>query len=331
MQNLSRDEVAARLWELNLELSPEISYRLETVFSVPDGWFVNRKIRKKYRQLQNLEPLLNEMLLENEQVQLVLQCNQSTFADVFLMGSLWIESTTFTSLVFTNLRLFCIRTDDTGIPRKIFWQVYYSQIRELQRTAVENARICLKDGRKLFCSRLTREELDRMEEVVLENCDLFRRKGFDPPVTQSREQLCGHCFDVIPQGEYECQSCGASYWKPAEVGVRSFVFPSWGDYVMQHDTLAFTELIGYLILLWFTTAAFSEGKYVLGVAVYLIANLADALLSVQIASRALHLKSTPFERADTGDLLRREQTENESLETGPGYAGYRVADAAEQL
>lgn len=293
MQTVTRERVAEKLWEWDLELSPDISYRLETVFPRIEGWFAKGRVREQFQLIQRLEPLLTELLLEDEEVQLVLKSNQSTFSDIFLRGSLWIESTTVTVLVFTNLRILCIRTDEAGVPQKTFWLIYYSQVQELKRTSFDDARLVLKDGTNLLYSRLSKDDQDWMQRMIQENYYAFLRQGFDPAVTQSREQLCGHCFGVIPPGVFECECCGATYWKPAEVGVRSFLFPSWGDFVMQHRTLAFMELFGFGLLVWFTSASFSEGKYFTGLAVFFMANLADAVLSVQLAARALHVKRVP--------------------------------------
>ncbi|QDU49801.1 hypothetical protein [Gimesia panareensis] len=331
MQNLTRDEVAAKLWELNLELSPEITYRLETLFPRIEGWFVKGKIKEQFKLLKRLEPLLTEILLEHEEVQLVLPCNQSTLTDAFLMGSLWVGTSTCAVLVLTNLRIYCIRVNDTGVPQQSFWQIYYSQIKVVDQTLFGDALFSLKDGRRLIYSGIVPDDQKRMQFIVWENCKLFRKRGFEPDVSQSREQLCGHCFDVIPPGIYECESCGAQYWKPIEVGIRSFVFPSWGDFVMKHSTLAFMELLGFTFLIGFTVAAFLEGRYVAGLMLYVTANMADALMSVQLATRALHLKSTPFERPEMWNLYDPDRLVNEPLEAGPDYTGYRVADVAEQL
>lgn len=331
MQNLTHDEVAAKLWELNLELSPEIPYRLETLFPRIEGWFVKGKIKDQFKLLKRLEPLLTEILLDREEVQLVLPCNQSTLSDVFLMGSLWVGTSTCGVLVLTNLRIYCIRVNDTGVPQQSFWQIYYSQIKEVDQSLFGDTLFYLKDGRKLKYSGIVPEDQRRLQFIVWENCKTFRKQGFEPSVSQSREQVCGHCFDVIPPGVYECDSCGAQYWRPIEVGMRSFIFPSWGDFVMKHTTLALMELLGFTFIIGFTIAAFFEGKYLAGIILYVTANLADALMSVQLATRALHLKSTPFERPDMWSLTNPERLVQEQHEAGTGYEGYRVADAAEQL
>ncbi|QDT42177.1 hypothetical protein Pan241w_22580 [Gimesia alba] len=331
MQTVTPERVAAKLAELKLELSPAISYRLETLFPSLEGWFVNRKLRKKFWQIQKLEPLLTELLLEHEEVQLVLHGNEGRLTDILLTGSIWIGTTSFTALVFTNLRVLSIRTDGEDTPQKTFWSIYYSQIQSLKLTIFESARFSLKDGRILLFSAISKEELDRMQETVQENCDQFRNQGFDPAVTQSREQLCGHCFDVIPAGVYDCESCGATYWTPAEVGIRSFLFPSWGDFVMKHDALAVMELIGFCLLLIFTLAAFSEGKYVTGMAVFFMASLADAMMSVQIATKALHIKTAPHAGSETQQSFDWEEVQSVQSDFRSDYADYRVAASTDQL
>ncbi|QDT98240.1 hypothetical protein [Gimesia aquarii] len=293
METVDRDRVAEKLGELNFYWYPKISYRLETMFPRIDGFFINVQIRDKVDLVRHLEPLLGMMLLKKEVVLFLSKGSQSTLSDVFLMGSLWAESTLHTVIVFTNLRVFCIRTDRMGIPHKTFWSIYYSQIDEIVSTILGYTKICLKDGNNLWFSGFNKEAQQSMQCLVEEIGLEYRDKGFDPAVTQSQEQLCGHCFSVIPPNIYQCECCRATYWTPSEVGIRSFIFPSWGDIVMRHYALACAEFCGFLLLVLLTLIAFSEGKYFTGLAIFFIANLADAALSVQIATKGLHLKKIP--------------------------------------
>ncbi|WP_417388637.1 hypothetical protein [Gimesia sp.] len=63
MSDLSHADVAAKLNKLKLELSPEISYRLETLFPRIEDWAAKGWIRVKYKAVKQLEPLLEEILL----------------------------------------------------------------------------------------------------------------------------------------------------------------------------------------------------------------------------------------------------------------------------
>lgn len=293
METVDRERVAEKLRKLNFYLSPEIPYRLETLFPRIDGFFVNGRIKDKFDLVRRLEPLLGTMLLKKEVVLFLSKGSQSTLSDVFLMGSLWAESTLHTVVVFTNLRVLCIRTDGMGVPHQTFWSIYYSQIEEIVATILGYTKIRLNDGNNLWFSGFNKEVQQSMHCLVEENRQEYRDKGFDPAVTQSREQLCGHCFGVIPPNVYQCECCRATYWTPSEVGIRSFIFPSWGDIVMRHYALACAEFCGFLLLVLLTLVAFTEGKYFTGLAIFFIANLADAALSVQIATKGLYLKKIP--------------------------------------
>ncbi|QDV16933.1 hypothetical protein Pan153_15670 [Gimesia panareensis] len=68
MTEVTADQVLSKLNELDLHLSPEINYQLETIFLETEGFFVNKKIREKFQWIQKIEPYLKKVLLEYEQV-----------------------------------------------------------------------------------------------------------------------------------------------------------------------------------------------------------------------------------------------------------------------
>lgn len=295
MSAVDSNLVDTKLTQLNLRLSSDINYRLETMFPKIEGMFANSGIKKKFKLVQRVEPLLKEMLIENEEVLFVSKGNQSSVSEQFFMGALWAQTINHTVVVLTNLRLLCIRTNGKGKPKRTFWSIYYSQIKELKSTIFGNAKICLKDGKNLNYSGFPKIDRKTMRTVFLDAYKLFEEKGFDPEVSQSREKLCGNCFDVVPKHDYACEGCGATFWKPSEIGIRSFVFPSWGDFVMKHYPIAIAEFFGFMFLLIIITAAISNGDYGLAVIMFIIANGADAAITSQIAAKGLHLKKVPKE------------------------------------
>ncbi|WP_299465851.1 hypothetical protein [uncultured Gimesia sp.] len=293
MNAVDSNLVDTKLTQLNLVLSPDINYRLETMFPKLEGMFANRGIKKKFQLVQRVEPLMKEMLLEKEEVLFVSKGIQSSFAEQFFMGALWAQTINHTVVVLTNLRLLCIRTNGKGVPKRTFWSIYYSQIKELKSTIFGNAKICLKDGKNLNYSGFPKIDRQAMREVFLNAYKLFEEKGFDPEVSQSRENLCGHCYEVVPKHDYECASCGATFWKPSEIGIRSFVIPSWGDFVMKHYPIACAELFGFMFLLLLISIALADGDYGIAIFMFIIANGGDAAITAQIAAKGLHLKKVP--------------------------------------
>lgn len=293
MNAVDSNLVDTKLTQMNLILSPEINYRLETMFPKIDGMFAKGGIKKKFKLVQRLEPLMKEMLKENEEVLFISKGNQSAVVEQVVMGPLWAATLNHTAVILTNLRLLCIRTNGKGAPKKTYWSIYYSQIKELKSTMFGNAKIVLKDGTTLNYSGFPKLDRKTMRQVFLDAYQLFEEKGFDPQVTQSREKLCGHCYDVVPKQDYVCESCGATFWKPSQIAIRSFLIPSWGDFVMKHYPIAFAELFGFFILLVIIAAAISNGDYGFAVILFFIANGADAAITALIASKGLHLRKIP--------------------------------------
>lgn len=294
MNAVDSNLVDTKLTQLNLILSPDINYRLETMFPKLEGMFAKSGIKNKFKLVQRLEPLMKEMLKENEEVLFISKGVQSSLVEQLVMGPLWAATLNHTAVILTNLRLLCIRTNGKGVPKKTYWSIYYSQIKELKSTMIlGNTKIILKDGKKLIYSGFPKLDRKSMRQVFLDAYQLFEEKGFDPPVTRSQEKLCGHCFEVVPNQDYVCESCGATFWKPSQIAIRSFLIPSWGDFVMKHYSIAFVELFGFMFLLLIIAALIFTGDYGLAVLMFFIANSGDAAITALIAAKGLHLKKIP--------------------------------------
>ncbi|MCH9654740.1 MAG: hypothetical protein K0U86_06760 [Planctomycetes bacterium] len=292
MNAIAEYQVETKLTELNLVLSPDINYRLETMFPKITGMFANGAIKRKFKLVQRIEPLMEEMLLDHEEVLFVSKGNQSCFVEQFFMGG-WVTTINHTVVILTNLRLLCIRTNGSGKPKRIFWSIYYSQIKELKSTILGNAKICLKDGKNLNYSGIPDIDRKTMRKVFLDAYQLFEEKGFDPSVSQSQENLCSHCYSVVSKNKFECQCCGATFWKPMEIGVRSFILPSWGNFVMKHYPLANTFRIGFMLALLFFSITVVNGNHVFAFLLFLMLNANDAAITARIAAKGLHLKAVP--------------------------------------
>ena len=86
-----------------------------------------------------------------------------------------------------------------------------------------------------------------MPEILENALGAYAQYGFDPPVTQSRENFCNKCLQIVPKDQYVCGNCQQQFWKPGQIALRSLMFPSWGDFLMGHTVLAIVELIGYVV------------------------------------------------------------------------------------
>lgn len=136
-----------------------------------------------------------------------------------------------------------------------------------------------------------------MPRIFQEALDNYRKLGFHPPVSQSRENLCSHCFQVIPKGRYVCRHCGSEFWTPKDLAIRSLIFPSWGDLCMKHYHFATVEMIGYATS-WFvaiqqlTGPNPEEGLLFAGM-IFVLAHPVDAILTYLVAKKGLNPRRGP--------------------------------------
>lgn len=295
------EEVAKRLQELGLSLDPAIPFNLATVFPKISGWGAKGSIRKKHQLIVRVQDRLKQMLKAGEEVLYVAKGVQYKLSEQFFMGlsANLINQTVF---VLTNLRVLMLHADTKGRPRHTFWTIYYSQIQQFKPTWTGNVLLHLRDGTKLRFTgfgTIARKEMPRIFQEALRS---YRELGFDPEVTQSRENLCSFCMEVVPKDQYRCPSCGAEFWHPREVALRSLIFPSWGDILMRHWGLAVVEMLAYglvwlglivLLLKALATPPKLPAALLTVAFVLAIEHGVDALLTYYVAKKGLHPKKAP--------------------------------------
>jgi hypothetical protein len=296
MQPSPRDKLLRQLTKLKITLDDRVSYRLESVFAQTTGWGSNAEIKRRAVLINLAAPRLSEMLLENEEVLYVARgVQQVSFAESsflgasFMMGAWQFAAVNQTIFVLTNLRLLLMRCNNSGKPRETFWVIYYSEISKFKSTWTGGLDLPLKDTRSLTFNGFSSRDLKAMPTIVQESIDRYEQHAFEPVVTQSRENLCSYCYNVVPKGEFDCAACGARFWLPRDLALRSLVFPSWGDFSMKHYSIAFVELIGYA-LSWIAAINAGLGFVLL---ILLVEHPFDALMTYKIAHKGLNPRWGP--------------------------------------
>ncbi len=294
-----------RLEEFGMSLSPDIDYDLEKIFPKVEGWGWKVPFKSKYKLLRHLESLLKDCLFEGEKVLFLAKGNQHSLTEAVFMG-IWAHGINHTVFVLTNVRLLMFRTNSRGKPKKTFWMVYYNQIVHFKGNWHGMLNLKLKDGRRLSFSGFSRQDRKEMPTIFTQALEAFRQSEFNPPVSQSLENLCSHCLDKVSKDEYFCETCGAKFWSPKELALRSLIFPSWGDFLMGHHFIAFLEMFGGLsswTFLLVRLSGFLTGadptEMVSAILFFLIVNGSDAMLTYHIARKGLHPRSLPAERGES--------------------------------
>ena len=289
-----------RLSELGVEFDPAIPYRLEKIFPKLEGWGVKKAIRRKGKLIGSIEPELKEMLQPGEEVLYVAKGLQYSLAEQYFLG-IWSHTINHTVFVLTNLRVLMMRTNTKGVPKHTFWMIFYSQMVKFKGTWHGSFVVKLKDKKTLKFSGFPTEDRKQMRMVFEDAVEHYRELGFDPEVTQSVENLCTYCKQTVPKDVHDCGQCGATFWKPSTVAIRSFVFPAWGDILLKHYVLACAELCGYAVTWFIIVGAIFSGlergdpAFGLIVAAILLpfTHTVDALLTYAIAKKGLTPKTAP--------------------------------------
>ena len=299
-----RDEIAARLSEFGVRLDPEVPYRLETMFPKLEGWGAKGDIKRKGKFIREVEPVLKQMLHPDEQVLYLAKGVQYSFAEQYFMG-IWAMTINQTVFVLTNVRLLMIRTNSKGRPKETFWMVYYSQIEKFKGGLTGMMNLKLADGKKLSFSGFAKTDRKQMPQVFEQALAAYRKHDFNPQVTQSMENLCSYCFTRVPRDEYECPRCGAEFWKPSHVALRSYVFPCWGDIVLKHYIVGAAEFFGYLvtwvIIFVLVGASLANGEWfglLFAPFLLLLAHGLDGTLTYHVAKKGLHPRRGPRDETD---------------------------------
>jgi len=273
-------------WDLSLDF--EQPYRLEKMFPRLSGWGSKSEIRRKVTLIGQVEPILGDLLLPNEEVMYISKGVQHSAFEALTIGALWSNLINQTVFVLTNLRLVMLRSNSRGKPRETGWSLFYSQISQFKAGFTGVLKLKLKDGRSLQFTGFSKLDRKSMPVIFQECMDAYRDLDFDPECSQSREDLCGRCFAVVPKGQFECPNCETRFWTPAQVAVRSLIFPAWGDFLLKHRLFAVFEVIGIGITWLVALNLASRTEYGAAVLAILIAHGLDALVTYCIASKGLH-------------------------------------------
>src|SRR5688572_5356801 len=209
---LTAEQVQTKLTELNLSLPPDIEYRWETLFAKLEGWGVKGYIHRKHKLITNASPVLKKMLKPGEEVLYVGKGVYASFVEQYFMGALMANLINQTVFVLTNLRLIMLHSNTKGVPGRTYWTIYYNQIKSFKASWTGTVNLVLHDGTSLKFSGFEKLDRTQMPAVFEKAMADYRALGFNPVATQSRENVCSHCFEVVPKNQHQCAKCQSVYW-----------------------------------------------------------------------------------------------------------------------
>lgn len=283
------EAVSEKLAQLGLSLDTDrIPYRLEKMFPKLEGWGVKGEIKRKFRYIRNVEPLLAEALHPNEEVLYIAKGVQHSTLEAMSIGAMWSNMINQTVFILTSARLLMVRSNSKGKPAETCWMIYYSEIEKFKATFTGVVDLRLADGKRLKFTGFSKLDKKAMPQIFEETVELFRKHEFQPECSQSREDVCGRCYRVVNKGVFACDNCGTRFWTPGQVALRSLIFPAWGDFLLKHYTLACVELFGLAFTWLVAVFAASQQHWLEAALVVIFAHSFDAVVTYFIAKKGLH-------------------------------------------
>ncbi|MGI9517071.1 MAG: hypothetical protein ACR2NP_08505 [Pirellulaceae bacterium] len=284
---------AQKVADLGLHFPDDIQWNFDTMFPKLKGMGIKREIKQKHAMIQKLHETLADTLYPDEEVQYVARGAHVKFSEQYFLG-IWAHVINQTVFVLTNVRVLMFHINTRGKFHNSIWMVYYSQIMKFKKSPFFGSMVMkLKDKKKFVFSGFKGPDRKRMPKILAQMNEQYSALDFDPEVTQSRENLCTVCKQVVPRRTYKCKNCGQTYWQPSEIALRSLIFPSWGDWIMGHRGLAIAELFGYvmtwivIIVLAFSPEIGISIAMVIGAVMLIAAHGFDAVLTRAIAQKGL--------------------------------------------
>ena len=288
-QNLDVEAVRQKLAQLGLSLDTDrIPYRLEKMFPKLEGWGAKGEIKRKVGLIGQVESHLPDVLLPNEEVFYIAKGVQHSSLEAITIGALWSSMINQTVFILTNLRLLMVRSNSKGKLAQTCWMVYYSEIKKFKATLTGVLDLRLADGKRLRFTGFSKLDKKSMPRIFEEALEVFQTYEFNPECSQSREDLCGRCYRLVPKGQFECDNCGTRFWTPGQVAIRSLIFPAWGDFLMKHHTLACFEMLGVAFTWFIAVMVAREHQWMEAALIIIFAHSFDAFATYFIAKKGLH-------------------------------------------
>jgi hypothetical protein len=294
--NSNEIDAEGKLGELGLTLDGRITWNPDSMFPKLKGIGAKRDIRTKHKLIVQVQQELAETLYPGEEVQYVAKGVQVKFSEQYFLG-IWANLINQTVFVLTSVRLLMYHSNTKGHPHDSIWMIYYSEIVKFnQRAFVGGMTMKLKDKSKYVFTGFKGADRKQMPVIFQKISQEYSALDFHPQTSQSRENLCAICKQVVPKNTWHCETCGQVYWTPSEIARRSLVFPSWGDWIMGHNALAAVELFGYvftwvgLIALGVMPGGSLPINIAIGVFSLLAAHGIDGAVTYAIAKKGLTAK-----------------------------------------
>lgn len=270
-----------------------------------DGFFARRRAKKRFKLLRALDPKLQRMLRPGERVYFVTSGATVSLSEQLFVG--WIAYyLNLRALVFTTERMLLIQINGRqSAAKELAAQIPYTSIASVKATWNGYCQVSLMDKKKykfLYVPSADRKFLAKFLGDIVQGTTAPFAVGAQ---ARGLENLCPHCYTVVPGYPDGCQACGGGFKSANKAALLSLLFPGLGDWYLGHRGFALMELLGSgflwlaLVVLPLTAPRDPEvgpldGAYWTTVAIMLgTAHVIDAVMTRHFARKGHHPHGVP--------------------------------------
>lgn len=262
------------------------------------GNYNTRINRLKLKLLKAVQPVLSELLKEDEQVRRI-AAGTAYYPVELIFGNGWLTVLyNRYVLVATDKRLVAINTNyKMNKPMHYFFQYPFQEIKKVSG-GLFGTRLVLsrKKGKRRIFGAIKRRLGMEMKAYIKANID---GSPLIDPAAALRDFLCPVCFAPLPGKLQACPQCRASFKTPRKAALRSLLLPGLGDIYLGHRFLGSMEILGSVIV-WFVVLGLlitgDPEQVAIGLIILLLVNGADSLLTLHMAKKGYSIEKQQPQR-----------------------------------
>lgn len=222
---------------------PGLPYRFDQVFSAK-GFGAKRLEKKRLKLIKEINPVVQTLLTEGEQVQFVSWGAEYSFVEQYFMG-IWAHLINRRALVFTNRRILIIQIDSRRKALKLKTQLRFECIESLAKRTFGYIGFVLRNKKKLFITGIPRKDRKAIKEMVSSRIQSQSSNAIG--LGAGVENLCPKCGHKVVGFPDRCNQCASGFKSARKAGRLSLLFPGLGDLYLGHRGLGSMEIFAGLL------------------------------------------------------------------------------------
>ena len=219
---------------------PRLPYRFEQIFSA-EGFGAKRLERNRLKLIKEIDPVVQRLLTDGEQVEFVTWGVDYSFAEQFFMG-IWSQLINRRALVFTDRRILLIQINSRRKALDLKAQIRFECIDSFAKGTFGYLGFVLRNRKKLLLTGIPRKDRKAIRSLIANRLERTASNAIGAGT--GVENLCPKCGNKVMGFPDRCNQCAIAFKSARKAGYLSLAFPGLGDLYLGHRWLGWLEMIG---------------------------------------------------------------------------------------